>query len=202
MAELLFSGACWITQVTCATHEDGRPFVQWCVLYYSSHMRYTWRWPTFCAVVRVGLHTLHMRWGIRDMKAKTFRMKNSNSFIVQKLHTFIIHLVNVSWPWRLTWTRLASLAFISFLVALSRKRIDLSSMLGVYVVMGVGMLVAFMTLIGEIFWNRREKKKLNNKTQRFVAWNFLLNNGNIFLFSYVKINRKRVICPLFNLPCY
>lgn len=50
---------------------------------------------------------------------------------------------------------------------LSRKQIDLSSMLGVYVVMGVGMLIAFMTLIGEIFWKRREKKKkLSNKTQR------------------------------------
>ena len=58
-------------------------------------------------------------------------------------------------------------AFDSFLLALSRKRIDLKSMLGVYVVMGTGLLVAFFTLIGEIFWNRREKLKTLNKTKRF-----------------------------------
>ena len=58
-------------------------------------------------------------------------------------------------------------AFDSFLLALSRKRIDLKSMLGVYVVMGTGLLVAFFTLIGEIFWNRREKLKTLKKTKRF-----------------------------------
>ena len=57
-------------------------------------------------------------------------------------------------------------AFASFLLALSQKRIDLKSMLGVYVVMGTGLLVAFLTLIGEIFWNRREKLKTLNKTER------------------------------------
>jgi len=41
---------------------------------------------------------------------------------------------------------------------LSRKRIDLRVMLGVYVVMGVGIFVAFMTLIVEILWvNKRQK---------------------------------------------
>ena len=59
-------------------------------------------------------------------------------------------------------------AFASFLLALSQKRIDLKSMLGVYVVMGTGLLVAFFTLIGEIFWNRREKLKTLNKTKRLV----------------------------------
>ena len=57
----------------------------------------------------------------------------------------------------------------SFLAVLSRKRIDLKSMLGVYVVMGVGMLVAFFVLIAEIMWKRREKLKLINTKQRFVA---------------------------------
>ena len=59
-------------------------------------------------------------------------------------------------------------AFASFPLALSRKRIDLKSMLGVYVVMGTGLLVAFFTLIGEIFWNRREKLKILNKIKRLV----------------------------------
>ena len=59
-------------------------------------------------------------------------------------------------------------AFASFLLALAQKRIDLKSMLGVYVVMGTGLLVAFFTLIGEIFWNQREKLKTLNKTKRLV----------------------------------
>ena len=59
-------------------------------------------------------------------------------------------------------------AFASFLLALSRKKIDSKSMLGVYVVMGTGLLVAFFTLIGELFWNRREKLKTLNKTKRLV----------------------------------
>ena len=58
-------------------------------------------------------------------------------------------------------------AFVSFLLALSQKRIDLKSMLGVYVVMGTGLLVALFTLIGEIFWNRRETLKTLNKTKMF-----------------------------------
>ncbi|XP_078383344.1 glutamate receptor ionotropic, kainate 2-like [Oculina patagonica] len=43
---------------------------------------------------------------------------------------------------------------------LSRKRIDLMSMLGVYVVMGVGIVVAFLTLIAEILWKRRAEAKV------------------------------------------
>ena len=63
---------------------------------------------------------------------------------------------------------LVTRAFASFPLALSRKRIDLKSMLGVYVVMGTGLLVALFTLIGEIFWNRREKLKILNKNKRLV----------------------------------
>ena len=44
-------------------------------------------------------------------------------------------------------------------------RISLKSMLGVYIVLGVGMLVAFFTMIGEIFWNRRQKRKLEMKSE-------------------------------------
>ncbi|KAL9962089.1 hypothetical protein ACROYT_G031159 [Oculina patagonica] len=49
---------------------------------------------------------------------------------------------------------------------LSQKRIDLMSMLGVYVVLGVGMVVAFLTLIAEILWKRRAKQKSIYKTER------------------------------------
>lgn len=44
---------------------------------------------------------------------------------------------------------------------LSRKRIDLRVMLGVYVVMGVGIFVAFMTLIVEILWVNKRFELLN-----------------------------------------
>jgi len=39
-------------------------------------------------------------------------------------------------------------------------RISLNSMVEVYIVLGVGMLVAFSIMIGEILWNRRQKRKL------------------------------------------
>ena len=42
------------------------------------------------------------------------------------------------------------------------------SMLGVYVVLGIGIVVAFLTLIAEILWKRREKQKLLTKIRRFV----------------------------------
>ena len=40
------------------------------------------------------------------------------------------------------------------------------SMAGVYIVMAVGMIVAFLTLIVEIYWKRRGKKKLYLNTIR------------------------------------
>ena len=79
-------------------------------------------------------------------------------------------------------------AFASFLLALSRKRIDLKSMLGVYVVMGTGLLLAFFTLIGEIFWNRREKLKTLNITKRLV-----LRPGIFIVLSFACF----LICLLF-----
>ena len=54
----------------------------------------------------------------------------------------------------------SSLPFFFFLLAaLSQKRIDLPSMLGVYVVMGCGTTAAFITLIAEIFWKKMMKKR-------------------------------------------
>ena len=43
------------------------------------------------------------------------------------------------------------------------------SMLGVYVVLGIGIVVAFLTLIAEILWKRRQKHKLLIKANRFVT---------------------------------
>ena len=48
--------------------------------------------------------------------------------------------------------------FIFFISALSRKRISVMSMLGVYLVLGVGMVVAFLVLIAEILWKRKMTK--------------------------------------------
>ena len=44
-------------------------------------------------------------------------------------------------------------------------RISFHSMLGVYIVLGVGMLVAFFTMIGEILWNRKQKRKLEKELE-------------------------------------
>ncbi|KAL9962088.1 hypothetical protein ACROYT_G031158 [Oculina patagonica] len=52
------------------------------------------------------------------------------------------------------------------LSVLSQKRIDLMSMLGVYAVMGTGIIVASLTLIVEILWKRRAKQKTINKKER------------------------------------
>ena len=88
-------------------------------------------------------------------------------------------------------------AFASFPLALSRKRIDLKSMLGVYVVMGTGLLVAFLILIGEIFWNQREKLKTLNKTKRFdltpkSSSCYLLL---VFLFVFFLLDKSLGISP-------
>ena len=89
-------------------------------------------------------------------------------------------------------------AFAFLLLALSQKRIDLKSMLGVYVVMGTGLLVAFFTLIGELFWNRRENLKTLNKTKRLVlrpepSLCYLLL---VFLFVYFSVGQVSVVSLL------
>ncbi|XP_022787722.1 glutamate receptor 4-like isoform X2 [Stylophora pistillata] len=50
--------------------------------------------------------------------------------------------------------------------SLSRKRIGLMSMLGVYIVLAVGMIIAFMTLAVEHYWKRKAKQALVDKLQR------------------------------------
>ena len=54
------------------------------------------------------------------------------------------------------------------------------SMLGVYVVMSAGMVVAFLTLIAEILWNRRAKQKLVNNTERSMSENHFSGNKNVY----------------------
>ena len=77
-------------------------------------------------------------------------------------------LANAQQSWLHFWSKtlisLLSILFLPsflffFLAALSQKRIDLPSMLGVYVVMGCGITAAFITLIAEIFWKKMTKKR-------------------------------------------
>lgn len=58
--------------------------------------------------------------------------------------------------------------FLIFILALSRKRIGIMSMLGVYIVLAVGMIIAFMTLVAELYWKRKAKQALVDKLYRFV----------------------------------
>ena len=58
--------------------------------------------------------------------------------------------------------------FFSF-IALSRKRIGIMSMLGVYIVLCVGMVIAFLTMAVEIYWKRKAKQALISNIQRFVS---------------------------------
>ena len=59
------------------------------------------------------------------------------------------------------------------------------SMLGVYVVLGTGIVIAFLTLIAEILWKRREKHKLLNKARRFVI--NISTEKELFLMNFKRI---------------
>jgi len=88
-----------------------------------------------------------------------------------------------------------------FFAALSQKRIDLMSMLGVYIVMGVGMVVAFLTLIAEIFWKQKATKDWVNRVKafnrRFV--HSFLRALIIFEVWPAEPARKRDLCAPFTL---
>ena len=45
------------------------------------------------------------------------------------------------------------------------------SMAGVYIVMFVGMVVAFLTLVVEIYWKRRERKKRITTIRKYESFN-------------------------------
>ena len=55
------------------------------------------------------------------------------------------------------------LSLFFFILALSRKQIGLTDMLGVFIVLVGGIVVAFMALVGEIFWNRRKRSRSVNQ---------------------------------------
>ena len=48
----------------------------------------------------------------------------------------------------------------SFFSVLEQKQIDLRSMLGVYIVLIGGMVLAFITLMAEMYWERRLRRRL------------------------------------------
>ena len=96
----------------------------------------------------------------------TTKTKNNSVAKVIKEAFYHIHLKNIL-DFRYTKNEMIFLFIYS--LALSRKRIGLMSMLGVYVVLGVGIVVAFLTLIAEILWKRKDKLKSFTMTKRFVT---------------------------------
>ena len=79
--------------------------------------------------------------------------------------------------------------------ALSQKRIDLKSMLGVYVVMAVGVGLAFMALIAEILWKKRAAKLKMIKFKRFVIFFMIMM---MMLISYFRRLWFTLIFPPLN----
>ena len=87
-----------------------------------------------------------------------------------------------------------------FLAALSQKRIDLPSMLGVYVVMGCGITAAFITLIAEIFWKKMMKKRESKpsclkrykviviKVRPTGKYSFLIYSFFLFYFFFFSVS--------------
>ena len=74
-------------------------------------------------------------------------------------------------------------AFIQ--LVLSQKRIDLMSMLGVYVVLGVGIVCAFLTLIAEIVWKRRkEKQMISKRFESPIENRFFFYSAFALIFSF------------------
>ena len=67
--------------------------------------------------------------------------------------------------------------YLLYWLVLSNKRIDLKSLLGVYVVLGAGLLLAFLTLIAEILWEKRRKQKVIENSEKVF---------NVKRFVYVK----------------
>lgn len=83
-------------------------------------------------------------------------------------------------------SRLSLLIFfflLFFISALSRKRISVMTMLGVYLVLGVGMVVAFLVLIAEILW----KLKMTSTTRvKFLNRRFVCS---FLVMSFINLTR-------------
>lgn len=56
---------------------------------------------------------------------------------------------------------------------LNPNRIDLMSMLGVYVVLGVGIIVALQALVAEFMWKRKHRKVNSKDESERFGNNFL-----------------------------
>ena len=56
-----------------------------------------------------------------------------------------------------------------YVSVISRRQIGLKSMLGVYIVLAGGIIMAFITLVVEIYWKRRVKQSVANKFRRLVV---------------------------------
>ncbi|KAK2553030.1 Glutamate receptor ionotropic [Acropora cervicornis] len=93
---------------------------------------------------------------------------------------------------------------------LSSKRIDLKSLLGVYVVLGAGLLLAFLTLIAEVLFKRKRKQKELKHLSRVdvfslsfavkdLASNFMTAKLNLLLLALANSYAK-LIFPLLKLP--
>ena len=54
----------------------------------------------------------------------------------------------------------------SFTSVLAQKQIDLKSMLGVYIVLTGGIVLAFITLIAEMYWERRIRRRVLDTLRR------------------------------------
>ena len=54
----------------------------------------------------------------------------------------------------------------SFTSALAQKQIDLKSMLGVYIVLIGGIVLAFIALIAEMYWERRIRRRVLDTLRR------------------------------------
>ena len=59
--------------------------------------------------------------------------------------------------------------YLFCLLELSNKRIDLKSLVGVFIVLGAGLLLAFLTLIAEVLYKRKRKQKvIENWKKKFL----------------------------------
>ena len=67
--------------------------------------------------------------------------------------------------------------YLFYWLELSNTRIDLKSLLGVFMVLGAGLLLAFLTLIAEVLCKRKRKQKVIENSK---------NVFNLKRFVYVK----------------
>ena len=77
-----------------------------------------------------------------------------------------------------------------FVEVLSTKQIGLTSMAGVYVVLGVGLVVAYLVLIAEIIWKRKQEMKVEGQLGNDKNSNFLLFTGVIPVVSNCNLIRN------------